>query len=93
MEKVTKQAAVQLPQNKPLRPARGAQQQAEQDGQQGEQSMQQSMSQSQQDESAQATEQWLRRIPDDPGGLLRRKFYYQYQQRPRDELNEDEEFW
>ena len=70
-----------------------AQQQAEQDGQQGEQSMQQSMSQSQQDESAQATEQWLRRIPDDPGGLLRRKFYYQYQQRPRDELNEDEEFW
>ncbi len=28
---------------------------------------------------AQATEQWLRRIPDDPGGLLRRKFQYQYQ--------------
>jgi len=28
---------------------------------------------------AQATEQWLRRIPDDPGGLLRRKFKYQYQ--------------
>lgn len=26
------------------------------------------------------TEQWLRRIPDDPGGLLRRKFRYQYQQ-------------
>jgi len=25
------------------------------------------------------TEQWLRRIPDDPGGLLRRKFKYQYQ--------------
>jgi Ca-activated chloride channel family protein len=25
-----------------------------------------------------ATEQWLRRIPDDPGGLLRRKFLYQY---------------
>ncbi|MEX2517669.1 MAG: VWA domain-containing protein [Gammaproteobacteria bacterium] len=24
-------------------------------------------------------EQWLRRIPDDPGGLLRRKFEYQYQ--------------
>lgn len=30
-----------------------------------------------------ATEQWLRRIPDDPGGLLRRKFLYQYQQRER----------
>ncbi|MEO8123526.1 MAG: VWA domain-containing protein [Burkholderiales bacterium] len=31
-----------------------------------------------------AAEQWLRRIPDDPGGLLRRKFLYQYQQRERD---------
>ncbi|RLA11955.1 MAG: hypothetical protein DRQ52_08725, partial [Gammaproteobacteria bacterium] len=29
------------------------------------------------DETRQATEQWLRRIPDDPGGLLRRKFLYQ----------------
>ena len=26
----------------------------------------------------QATEQWMRRIPDDPGRLLRRKFLYQY---------------
>ena len=32
-------------------------------------------------EDQQAYEQWLRRIPDDPGGLLRRKFLYQYQQR------------
>lgn len=31
-------------------------------------------------ESTQADEQWLRRIPDDPGGLLRRKFLYQYSQ-------------
>jgi len=30
-----------------------------------------------------ATQQWLRRIPDDPGGLLRNKFKYQYQQRDR----------
>jgi Ca-activated chloride channel family protein len=29
-------------------------------------------------ERAQATEQWLRQIPDDPSGLLRRKFLYQY---------------
>jgi Ca-activated chloride channel family protein len=29
-------------------------------------------------ESAQATEQWLSRIPDDPGGLLRNKFRQQY---------------
>lgn len=28
-----------------------------------------------------AAQQWLRRIPDDPGGLLRRKFIYQYRQR------------
>jgi Ca-activated chloride channel homolog len=26
-------------------------------------------------------QQWLQRIPDDPGGLLRRKFLYQYRQR------------
>lgn len=32
-------------------------------------------------EDRQAAEQWLRRIPDDPGGLLKRKFLYQYQQR------------
>ena len=35
------------------------------------------------DEEQQATEQWLRRIPDDPSGLLRRKFKYQYQQQNR----------
>jgi Ca-activated chloride channel family protein len=29
----------------------------------------------------QAAEQWLRKIPDDPGGLLRRKFIYQYRKR------------
>jgi Ca-activated chloride channel family protein len=32
----------------------------------------------------QAMEQWLRRIPDDPGGLLRRKFMYQYRQQQSD---------
>lgn len=26
-----------------------------------------------------ANEQWLKRIPDDPGGLLRKKFLYEYQ--------------
>lgn len=29
-------------------------------------------------EQQQASEQWLRRIPDDPSGLLKRKFKYQY---------------
>ncbi|MFT5658126.1 MAG: Ca-activated chloride channel family protein, partial [Gammaproteobacteria bacterium] len=39
--------------------------------------------------SEQAAEQWLRKIPDDPGGLLRRKFLYQYKNRgePQSELN------
>ncbi|OMH33678.1 hypothetical protein [Motiliproteus sp. MSK22-1] len=31
----------------------------------------------------QALEKWLRQLPDDPGGLLRRKFEYQYQQKLR----------
>ncbi|MDP1774399.1 MAG: VWA domain-containing protein [Methylobacter sp.] len=35
------------------------------------------------DEQQQANEQWLKRIPDDPAGLLRRKFKYQYGQRGR----------
>jgi Ca-activated chloride channel family protein len=34
-----------------------------------------------QDEHAQAIEQWLQRVPDDPGGLLRRKFQLEYQMR------------
>lgn len=44
------------------------------------------------DEEQQAVEQWLRRIPDDPSGLLRRKFLYQYQQR-RYQVDEDEKTW
>ncbi len=36
-------------------------------------------------EQEQAMEQWLRRIPDDPGGLLRRKFRYQYQRYGKDQ--------
>ena len=43
-------------------------------------------------EEQQATEQWLRRIPDDPSGLLRRKFRYQYQQRNY-ERNRDDQTW
>jgi Ca-activated chloride channel family protein len=37
-----------------------------------------------------AMEQWLRRIPDDPGGLLRRKFRYQYSQRRRGDEETDQ---
>lgn len=41
-----------------------------------------------QSEEQQAMEQWLRRVPDDPGGLLRRKFRYQYTQRDRNKTDE-----
>lgn len=42
-------------------------------------------------EEEKATEQWLKRIPDDPGGLLRRKFLYQYNQIPNQK--NDNEPW
>ena len=35
------------------------------------------------DEAQMSREQWLNRIPDDPAGLLRRKFQYQYSRRQR----------
>ncbi len=41
-------------------------------------------------EEQQALEQWLRRVPDDPGGLLRRKFRYQTMQRLRKGEEPDE---
>jgi len=37
----------------------------------------------QKQQQQQATEQWLRQIPDDPGGLMQRKFRYEYEQRRR----------
>ncbi|MFC5698641.1 VWA domain-containing protein [Pseudomonas sp. GCM10022186] len=37
------------------------------------------------DERRQALEQWLRRIPDDPAELLRRKFWYEQQQRQEEQ--------
>lgn len=57
-------------------------QQEEQQGQNEQQEQQQvDYSEEWSEEDAQAMEQWLRRIPDDPGGLLRRKFRYQHQRR------------
>ncbi len=44
------------------------------------------------DEEQQAVEQWLRRVPDDPGGLLRRKFRLQHQQRGSPPADTDEEW-
>lgn len=45
-------------------------------------------------EKQQALEQWLRRVPDDPGGLLQRKFRYESIQRlRRGEEPDDEIRW
>ncbi len=45
-----------------------------------------------QGESRLANEQWLRRIPDDPGGLLRRKFFLQSRQN-RQKGQHEEKAW
>jgi Ca-activated chloride channel family protein len=70
-------------------------QRAAEEGEQGQEPQQLSEAElaelRQQQEQQQAMEQWLRRIPDDPGGLLRRKFRYQYQRYGRDQ--EGKEIW
>ena len=48
------------------------------------------------DERQEALEQWLRRVPDDPGGLLRRKFQHETKQRLRNgdySNREDDQVW
>jgi Ca-activated chloride channel family protein len=59
------------------------QKEGEENGEPSESEMAQNWS----EEDAQAMEQWLRRIPDDPGGLLRHKFRSQHLRRgaPADE--------
>ena len=71
---------------------------ADQDGEDGEQQEGEPQQPSEQDmeaawseEDAQAMEQWLRRIPDDPGGLLRRKFRNEHQRRGAPD--DDEQKW
>jgi len=65
----------------------GEQREGEPGEEEGEQQMEYSEAWSEED--TQAMEQWLRRIPDDPGGLLRRKFRNQHQRRgaPEDETD------
>ncbi len=59
----------------------------QQEGEESSEPSESEMAQNWSEEDAQAMEQWLRRIPDDPGGLLRRKFRNQHQRRgaPADE--------
>ncbi|MEM9172201.1 MAG: VWA domain-containing protein [Pseudomonadota bacterium] len=65
---------------------RDAMQEAMQQAQQQQQTDQDTEAMSVEDQEAQmALEQWLRRVPDDPGELLRRKFRRQYQRRQVDQ--------
>ncbi|MEJ8566954.1 VWA domain-containing protein [Elongatibacter sediminis] len=83
-------------------PAEGDENQQGEEGQEGEQEPQEAepgeegegqektdYEQAWSEEDAQAMEQWLRRIPDDPGGLLRRKFIYEHQRRGAPEEEAD----
>ncbi len=55
------------------------------EGESGEpESSEESEDQLSKQEKAEALEQWLRRVPDDPGGLMRRKFQYENDQRLRE---------
>ncbi|MCM0611570.1 VWA domain-containing protein [Marinobacter sediminum] len=74
------------------RPADGQKQQEnantdQQSGEDGQKEMAEAPARISEKPLTQGQEQWLRRIPDNPGGLLKRKFLQQYQQRetPSDE--------
>ena len=71
----------------------------EQEGEQGEEQSQEmaatELSEEELDEAEQALEQWLRKVPDDPGGLLRQKFRYQSEQnkRNREYVDDQSKVW
>ncbi len=44
-------------------------------------------------EQDQAMEQWLRRVPDDPSGLLREKFRYESRRRQREGMGKDDDIY
>ena len=95
-EKSKPQDATSTPDNKPASPQQSAQQNKQPPP--GEHaatppdannSEQPGLAESKPDLTKQATEQWLRKIPDDPGGLLRRKFQHQYQQQSKNSQGHD----
>jgi Ca-activated chloride channel family protein len=56
--------------------------------------MQQAAADPQTQERDQAMEQWLRRVPDDPSGLLREKFRYEsYQRQQQGAVSENDVYW
>ncbi len=58
--------------------------QQQQSPEEGEEQEQEQLAQEPTEEQKAAMEQWLRRVPDEPGGLLRRKFKYETDQRRRE---------
>ena len=74
-----------------------AQQQAQAEpSEQQQEQLDQAIAEAQQEdlERDQAMEQWLRRVPDDPSGLLRQKFRYESQQRQQQgKTKDDETYW
>ena len=67
---------------------------AEQEQQEGEEAQQQAAADPETQERDQAMEQWLRRVPDDPSGLLREKFRYESLQRQQQGATRDNEtYW
>ena len=69
---------------------------AQQSGEEAEQAAEQQAAASAEpldSEEQRAAEQWLRRIPDDPGGLLQRKFLYQYKQRAARSAVAEQQAW
>jgi Ca-activated chloride channel family protein len=63
------------------------------DGEQ-EQQAEATLADPQEQERDQAMEQWLRRVPDDPSGLLREKFRYESRQRQEQgNRKDDETYW
>jgi len=90
------QAAKQQDSDNPEQEEQDAQQQAsqsqsEQKGQDQERLTPQQITKNAEQE--QAMKQWMERIPDDPGGLLRNKFLYQYKNRNNQEQNGERKPW
>lgn len=61
--------------------AQSEEEQSEEEQSEEEKSKQQSEEDSLKEQQQMELQQWLRRVPDDPGGLLKQKFRYQSQQR------------
>ncbi|RLQ22518.1 VWA domain-containing protein [Seongchinamella sediminis] len=81
---------------KPEQQPQPGEQQAETEPAEQQEQLNQAIAEAQQEdlERDQAMEQWLRRVPDDPSGLLRQKFRYQSQQRQQQgNTKDDDTYW